>query len=223
MRTIAIVILVFNSVAVVLVVVLAISGVDASPHSPFRTPACATLFWAILCVPGSTLGAAVILRMRAHRGTPVARVGLRVAVCLAVVWGLFMLSSPIWRRGYSYEIHQLDYATASKDLVVARFVPPEAGDITARITPFMFTITASFAVSEEAFVAWARKQEGHLEQVNDVEVSNISLTGDANDCVTIREGWLYRWRPHPEDPSGLVRLYAYDRSRGMGFFTQLGD
>ena len=223
MRTVAVLILLFNSVAVALVVVLAVSGVDASPHSPFRTPACATLFWAVLCVPGSTLGAAVILRMRAHRGTRVARVGLRVAVCLAVVWGLFMLSSPIWRRGYSYEIHQLDYATASKDLVVARFVPPEAGDITARITPFMSTITASFAVSEEAFVAWARKQEWRLEEVRDVEVNNISLTGDSNDRVTIREGWLYRWVYDPERPWRLLRIYAYDRSRGMGFFTQLGD
>ena len=126
------------------------------------------------------------------------------AFLLAAVFGL------LWARGHSYELKNVAYPEASKEAVVKIFIPPEARDITAWIAPLRMNVVASFRISEEDFVAWAKTKQWNLKEVEDATVWNISRVGNPNDAVEIRNGLLYKWVYDAEDPSSTFRVYAYD-------------
>jgi len=84
-------------------------------------------------------------------------------------------------------------------------------------------MSASFLLSEEDFLAFAKDKQWPLERVSGLEVHNISPDADVNGSTTIVDGWLYQWVPYPEEVVPFTRIYAYDRSREMGFFMQLGN
>ena len=129
----------------------------------------------------------------------------------------------LWARGYSYEIKNATYSEARKAAVVRVFIPPQARNITAWIMPYRMNIVACFDISEEEFLAWARKQVWNVVRVKNASVNSISRGGDPNDTVEIRDGWLYEWVHNAKDPGSTSRAYAYDRAEGKGYFTQSGD
>lgn len=145
---------------------------------------------------------------------------LTVAILVSVFAGGYWL---LRMRSYSYELTGATYEEASRASVVRAFLSPHSSNVTAWIQPHRMNVTAAFDIPEAEFLAWAAKNGWQLQQIEDVAISNISRTGDPNDSVKIRDGWLYEWVYNDDDPGSTFRICAYDRMTGTGFFTQLGD
>ena len=117
----------------------------------------------------------------------------------------------------------VSYHEASKEFIVKIFIPPEARNITAWVQPYKMNMVASFRICEEDFVAWAKKKEWELQEAEGSELNNVSNAGDPNGSVEIKDGLLYQWVYDIEDPGSTRKIYAYDRTDGTGYFTQIGD
>ena len=225
-KIVALTILALNAAAFTLLIALAfvslVSGCLA-PQWVLYNPSCSMLLWILIGLPVSTVAAGIVLWKGRSRTARQARVGRWAAVILLIVWAAFWLISPIWSRCISYEFHNLDYDVASRDRLIQQWVPPQSRNISAWVKPFRCEMSASFLLSEEDFLAFAKNKQWPLERVSGLEVHNISPDADVNSNTTIVDGWLYQRVPPPEKVVPFVRIFAYDRSREMGFFTQLGD
>ncbi len=147
---------------------------------------------------------------------------LEVAVVLMVLVGLFSLGFTIWARGHSYAIHNATYDEAAKAGVVRVFIPPQADNVTAWIRPGQMSIVASFEIQETNFVAWSQAKEWDLEEIAGVIINNISTIADPNGSETVVNGLMHKVSmSNRVNPNGLYRLYVYDRTKGIGYFTQL--
>jgi hypothetical protein len=222
----ALTILALNAAAFTLLIALAfvslVSGCLA-PQWVLYNPSCFMLYWILMGLPVSTAVAGIVFWKGRSRTERLARVGRWAAVILLIVWAGFWLGSPIWSRCISYEFHNLDYKVASRDWLIQKWVPPQSRNISAWVKPFRCVMSASFLVSEEDFLAFAKDKQWPLERVSGLKVHNISPDADVNGNTTIVDGWLYQRVTPPEQVVPFVRIFAYDRSREMGFFTQLGD
>lgn len=153
-----------------------------------------------------------------HKYLP--KIGLIIAaiVSIATVVCLF-----IWLRGRSYVVTNVGYEVIQREFVARKFIPVQARAISAWIAPGRMSIVAAFAIDEDEFVAWADRQGWPLKAIAQTRVQNISKRCDPNDAVTIPDGLLHKWQRVPTDPGGTIRIYAYDRTDGVGYFTQIGD
>ena len=141
---------------------------------------------------------------------------LAIGLLPVVLFALF-----IWVRGHSYTIHNATYDEASKAGVVRVFIPPQADNITAWVRPGQMTIAASFEIQESDFVAWAQSKGWALGEITNITVDNISSEADGNGSEIVASGLMYKIdESSRENPNGLYRLYVYDRTRGIGYFTQ---
>jgi len=146
-----------------------------------------------------------------------------VTLCTMVLsMGLSLIHFIRWRT-YSYCVDGAQYSEISHEAIVKLFVPPQARNITAWIQPNKMQITASFSVGEQNFVTWADEKGWPLEEIYNHRIANVSKHADPNDGVTIKNGLWYQWHYDPYDPGTTMRIYAYDRSEGVGYFSQLGD
>jgi hypothetical protein len=223
MRTATFAIFGLNVAVIVFVMATACTGVDVTPSSWVRGPACLGLFWLVLGLPASSATVGALLLRRAYRGTPARRIGLPAHLAVLLFWGLFFASSPLWSRGYTYQIRGAQYEQLAGDWTVQEFLPPQSRDIRAWVRPFRTGIAASFRISEEDFVSWAQRNQWGLMEIHGVEVHNVSADCDPNGSVRIENGLLHQWTHDKERPWVLFRVYAYDRSNGLGYFTELVD
>jgi len=222
----ALTILALNAAAFTLLIALAVVSLVSgclAPQWVLYNPSCFMLYWILMGLPVSTAVAGIVFWKGRSRTSRLARAGRWAAVILLIVWAGFWLGSLIWSRCISYEFHNLDYEVASRDWLIQKWVPPQSRNISAWVMPFRCKMSASFLVSEEDFLAFAKDKQWPLEKVSGLKVHNISPDADVNGNTTIVDAWLYQRVPPPEKVVPLVRIYAYDRSREMGFFTQLGD
>jgi len=222
----ALTILALNAAAFTLLIALAVVSLVSgclAPQWVLYNPSCFMLQWILIGLPVSTAVAGIVFWKGRSRTARLARMGRWAAVILLIVWAALWLGSLIWSRCISYEFHNLDYEVASRDWLIQKWVPPQAWNISAYVEPFRNNMSASFHLSEEDFLAFAKDKQWPLERVSGLEVQNISPDADVNGSTTIVDGWLYKWEPFIEGRVAFTRIYAYDRIREMGFFTQIGD
>ena len=126
---------------------------------------------------------------------------------------LLLVGLLIYAKGYSYEIRNVTHEEAG---ALRGFISPKSRNITAWIRPGRMSMTAVFEIEESEFVEWNRSKGWKLGEIENVEVQNISANADPNGQETISAGLMYR---HEQSPDAL-RISAYDRTKGVGYFAQ---
>lgn len=146
---------------------------------------------------------------------------LKILLTFAIIFVL-IITILIWSQTYSTEFKNLSYSKCNIS-VVKMFIPPQAQEITGWARPYHMDCVVAFKVNEADYRNWAVKNNWKIEEVRNERVNNISKNGIANDSIDIKEGLLYKWTYNPSDPGSTIKIYAYDRANGIGYFTQLGD
>jgi hypothetical protein len=145
----------------------------------------------------------------------------RATPYLVLLFVLALICLSIWMKGHSYEIRDAAYPDASKAAPIRVFVPPQARNITAWVRPGQMAVTAAFEIEEADFVTWARTKDWGLKDVVDTDICHISDNANPNGHLRIARGLLYERIDNPKTPSrGLIRIYAYDQAKKIGYFTQ---
>lgn len=138
----------------------------------------------------------------------------------------------LFLRGYSIRRLHEPYEHARRYNPIQVFVPPQASDICYWVRPYQMSVAASFEIDEEAFLAWAKEKDWILQTISEPggerRIRNLCPRAE-NECgpnssVAIASGYVYH-NGGIDRERGIrsIRIFAYDRDKKIGYFTQLED